>query len=668
MSELLGKYKNKITPTKQKRVTWKEPLVDTKRHTPRFSQITSPTANTTNLKENINTKVNITPGIGTQYHNNVNTVNVVTNNNNNTNNQNRPTQWWPPNITSIIKDILATPQHHPQPTLFSFELSKEAATKNLCILDRFDRNLQKAIDAQPNTSISYGSEFRAPETLTPLLKHHPNWDRFQKLLTHGSIWPLTPITEESRQHDLQLAIEFGNHKGAKADPELLRQLITKDVIQGFILPLPLSKITNILGILISPMNIVHQDTIDNAGHVTPKSRLTHNQSFVFDGSHTSVNSRLDKSQLTPCIFGWAIRRLINWTVAARQKHPNCRIYATKTDFKSAYRRCHMNSSVALQSCSQLPDLDIALIVLRRTFGGAACRFEWSIISETICDLASAIAHDTSWDPSTLHSPDQHHIPPPDFLPDDIPFAEGRDLIIDININDKGTHEMYLDDLIGLGIDIPETNNKSISEAAPLLAIHTCARPIHNKEQTPRTPMVSRPKLDAEGKLSEIKTILGWVWNFRQLSISLPDNKHVTWSGSISKIISAKRVKTKDLEQTIGRLTHLSLIIPSVHHFMSRLRELHTQASRKNLRSTQVSEPCTEDLHLMLTFLHKANHGVSMNILSYRKPTHVYQSDSCPAGLGGFSHEGFAWGYFLPYSSRPATARRLCIVNDVEHNK
>ena len=70
--------------------------------------------------------------------------------------------------------------------------------------------------------------------------------------------------------------------------------------------------------------------------------------------------------------------------------------------------------------------------------------------------------------------------------------------------------MYLDDLVGLGIDIPNTNNKQISETAPLLAIHTCARPLHKDEPIPRTAMVSRPKLDAEGRLSEVKTILGWV--------------------------------------------------------------------------------------------------------------------------------------------------------------
>jgi hypothetical protein len=33
--------------------------------------------------------------------------------------------------------------------------------------------------------------------------------------------------------------------------------------------------------------------------------------------------------------------------------------------------------------------------------------------------------------------------------------------------------------------------------------------------------------------------------------------------------------------------------------------------------------------------------------AYRCPPNVYRSDSCPAGLGGYSHKGFAWRYYLP---------------------
>jgi len=47
------------------------------------------------------------------------------------------------------------------------------------------------------------------------------------------------------------------------------------------------------------------------------------------------------------------------------------------------------------------------------------------------------------------------------------------------------------------------------------------------------------------------------------------------------------------------------------------------------------------------FLDKAHEGVNMNQIAFRRPTHVYRSDSCPAGLGGYTHDGFAWRFYLP---------------------
>ena len=561
-------------------------------------------------------------------------------------NQHRP--WWPPNITKeIIRTILNEPCPKPSSPLFSFKLTEEAANKNFCIMRKFNWCLKSAIEAQQDSPVGYGSEFRSVTVLERLLYLHPNWTHFKRLLTHGSNWPLSPIDDKERHIDVEEALAFGNHKGARDDTPLLHSLIMDDVTQGFVLPLPLDKITRIPGIILSPMNIVRQNTIDETGKIVPKDRLTHDQSFLFSGSNTSVNSRLDKSLLLPCQFGWVIRRMINWVVAARRKYPNRRIYATKSDFKSAYRRCHLYFLTALQSCTQLPELNIALMALRLTFGGAACPYEWSVISETICDLATAIAHDDDWDPDELQSPLQHLIPPPEFLPDDIPFEEGKELAVHIEVSDRGTHEMYLDDLIGLGIDLPGTSNIKRSEAAPLLAIHSCARPIHEHEPIPRTHMISKTKLDAEANLSEIKIILGWRWDFRRLIISLPDNKFTAWTDGISVILNTRRVTTKELESTIGRLGHLSLVLPFVHHFLSRLRELLTRSKRQNRHTTAVPQLCLDDLELMLFFLQKANSGINMNHIAYRKPTHVYRSDSCPAGIGGYSNEGFAWRYYIP---------------------
>ena len=455
------------------------------------------------------------------------------------------------------------------------------------------------------------------------------------------------IEEKQRQQDVGEALEFGNHKQAELDPELLTSLVVDDVTHGFALPLPLEKISRIRGVLLAPLNIASQDTIDEQGKCIPKKRLTHDQSYIFNGSGTSVNSRVDKTKLTPCLFGWAIRRLTHWIVSARLKYPNCIIYATKLDFKSAYRRCHLHASTAVQSCAQLPHLHIALLMLRLTFGGTPCPYEWSTISDLICDLATAILTDDHWDPSDTFSPDQDLIPPHEFLPSDIPFAQGQELIVKIDIDDRGTHDMYLDDIIGLGIHLPNTNNRSRSERAPLLAMHTCARPIHPNEPIPRQDMASRTKLKAEARLSEIKNILGWTWNLRLLTISLPDNKYKAWSADLQIHIRTRRITTKTLESTIGRLTHLSLVIPHVHHFLSCIRELHTHARRDNRRSLTITQPCIDDMILMQSFLDRAHRGIDMNLITYRKPTHVYRSDSCPAGIGGYSHQGFAWCYYLP---------------------
>ncbi len=61
----------------------------------------------------------------------------------------------------------------------------------------------------------------------------------------------------------------------------------------------------------------------------------------------------------------------------------------------------------------------------------------------------------------------------------------------------------------------------------------------------------------------------------------------------------------------------------------------------------VNKECNKDLKFLLMVLQKFQHRINLNATAYCCPTHVYRSDSCPAGLGGYSHEGFAWQYYLP---------------------
>ena len=255
---------------------------------------------------------------------------------------------WPSDLISILQRIAELPCRQPSKPLFAFEFNLEAANKNFILLKRkFGGDLSEALLAQSDSPLGYGSEFKPIKTLEPIFENHPSWRRMKSILTHGSKWPLQPLDEENRIKDVEDALKFGNHKGANKKQELLEKLVTDDVTRGFAIPFPLSKIIQIPGILLAPLNIQAQNTINERGEIIPKNRLTHDQSWKWQ-SGTSVNSRVIKDELMPCYFGRALRRLINWVVAAQKLYPNKRMLATKLDVKAAYRRCHLNAATAVQ--------------------------------------------------------------------------------------------------------------------------------------------------------------------------------------------------------------------------------------------------------------------------------------------------------------------------------
>jgi hypothetical protein len=69
------------------------------------------------------------------------------------------------------------------------------------------------------------------------------------------------------------------------------------------------------------------------------------------------------------------------------------------------------------------------------------------------------------------------------LDNDIPFGIGRDLIVDIPVDPRGTVDLYINDLCGLTVDID--NNATRLERAPLLALGSAAQEVAEIEPLPR---------------------------------------------------------------------------------------------------------------------------------------------------------------------------------------
>ena len=73
---------------------------------------------------------------------------------------------------------------------FTFELTAQAAEKNLRVLEHHHFNLEQAIENNSNSPLQAGSEFRPVNIIEPIFSRHPLWIRLQRLLKFGSDWKL----------------------------------------------------------------------------------------------------------------------------------------------------------------------------------------------------------------------------------------------------------------------------------------------------------------------------------------------------------------------------------------------------------------------------------------------------------------------------------------------
>ncbi len=178
-------------------------------------------------------------------------------------------------MLTMIKTIMKSKRPCPAKPEFCFKMTLEATEKNFMVLKRHNFELGKAIKVQSKSPVGYGSEFQKPWILSPLLGNHPLWLQMKSILKNGSQWPTKPILEEERIGDVKEALKFGNHKGAKSQPELLLKLVLNDVIYSYAITLPLDKVIQLLHVCMAPLNIQAQWTFNKLLEIVAKDRLTH---------------------------------------------------------------------------------------------------------------------------------------------------------------------------------------------------------------------------------------------------------------------------------------------------------------------------------------------------------------------------------------------------------
>jgi hypothetical protein len=395
------------------------------------------------------------------------------------------------------------------------------------------------------------------------------------------------------------------------------------------------------------MGVVSQSTINELGEIIPSNRVTHDLSFPGPISGLSINSRTKMDCLEPCYYGHTLSCLIHQIVAYRTEYPTLPIVLQKVDFKSAYRRMHLNAKTATQCLSQtcINGDNFVLLPLRLSFGGSACPAKWCIASEITTDLANRILNHSHWNPGTLKAKLSESVPNTKILDSTHPFCSAKPMIVNPEVEKVGKSDVYVDDICLVGVLKDEKSELKLKNSI-LLALEIVGRPINKREPLVCKELASKSKLLAESGLSETKCMLGWEFNTRELNIKLSDKKFSIWSHQIQDILNDRgKISKKMLEVVVGRLNHAASIILILRHFLSRL---HFHLSKmKDFKVYHLPKQALKDLELWLKILQKANTGISLNLLTYRAPNKLYWSDACEYGLGGFSSGGKAWRWHIP---------------------
>ena len=442
----------------------------------------------------------------------------------------------------------------------------------------------------------------------------------------------------------------GNHKSATTYGAYLEQSLPKEILQGWMIPLPSSFLHRLKHAEIAPIGVAKQWQAHDDGTRSVKYRMIHDQSFEAS-TGLSINKRVNKEALEPLFYGYCLSRTLHKIVALRAKYPSTRLLAAKTDFKAAYRRITLQGNTAAR-CTILHG-EFALPGLRLTFGGTPCAYEFCVASEMCTDLAADILHADAWDPRLLCSPHASKIPQPILLDDSIPFGQAAELDVDIPVDCHGSVDDFVDDGVVVVPDIGD--NRARGAGALPLAIHTLCRPLAPDEPIPRDDPLSLSKLIEEGTLAEQFVLLGWRVNLRLLILSLPRDKFLVWSQDIQLVIKNKHAPFQELDTLVGRLNHAATALPLARYFLNRVRTaaLRKESSETRQKSNRkikwLDKSVLADLQLFSEyFLPKIHEGISLNNLTFRRPTHIFWSDACPEGMGGFSQQsGKAWRFLIP---------------------
>ena len=258
------------------------------------------------------------------------------------------------------------------------------------------------------------------------------------------------------------------------------------------------------------------------------------------------------------------------------------------------------------------------------------------MSDTIFDVTNDLLLCEVWDESKTYPNLSDFVTPYEEMSEDVPFYKAEDLVVPVPDKDQGSFDAFIGDFIGITVEIG--SNKERLKLASGMVVYAVENVTDDEMDVKRDNLIARDKCEAEGAISNENICLGWNLKTRSLLVELPIHKHIAWSGHVKNLIHRNAMSHADLLSLIRKLENVITIVKMMGHFMKNLPSLEEKALESIPHSVRITATAKADAKLHLKFLEKDRNGISMNLLTFRRPNYLIVGDACEYGLGDFNVE------------------------------
>lgn len=557
------------------------------------------------------------------------------------------------NLVKLLQQAKESMPPPPTRSKSTFENTIEAANKNIELIAKLNFRLEEVFASEPTSTIHPKFEFRDEKLVSKLFDLSTDGEALKQICFKGVDYPIredADTSDETRIQDAEYWLEKGNNKSANGEEEVVFSAVAKEISKGWGIVIPKSQCLSVEGIGIVPITVASKFTkVDDDDNILSKKRLAHD--CTNPGiSGQSVNNMVDDDNLEECRFGNVLIQTLYEIHQMRFQYGPVPILLSKYDLDAAYRRLSVLLRHALRCGIAFEDL--VYLCFRLPFGSKPAPALFSLLSEFVAELSQCLSEDETWEPSELFSS----------MLDDIDtspiyssgeFGRADPLLVDYTAK-KLSIRVFIDDLISVVLANESLILRAI-HAVPLV-LDSVFRPNFDNELVKRNPILSQEKLLAEGILSEVQVILGWLINTRKLKLFITSQKSRRILIGLKNLIKYAEkqlpVNRKGLESMIGQLQDIAFIIPEGKFFLNRLRyRLKVLKWRNNCRFFDKMEKM--DLVLWMSIVNsitEGNVGRSFNSILKTHASILCISDACEHGVGGLiivNGVGFAWRFIIP---------------------